>query len=95
MDILQALVTVSLPDCRVAAGFVHNLVWDYLHHKKTDLNDVDVIYYCQTDTQGQLAKNAIRQLQKMLAKVNWQVKNQALIKMNVLLWLPFGFSICV
>ncbi|MFT4808785.1 MAG: hypothetical protein ACI9LX_002122 [Paraglaciecola sp.] len=79
MDILHAVATVSLPDCWLAAGFVRNLVWDHLHNKKTDLNDVDVIYYCQTDTQGQLAKNAIRQLQEKLPKVNWQVKNQALM----------------
>jgi hypothetical protein len=79
MDILHALAAVSLPDCWVAAGFVRNLVWDDLHNKKTDLNDVDVIYYCQTDIQGQLAKKAIRQLQERLPMVNWQVKNQALM----------------
>jgi hypothetical protein len=50
-----------------------------LHDKKTNLNDVDVIYYCQTDTQGQLAQNAICQLQEKLSKVYWQVKNQALM----------------
>jgi hypothetical protein len=79
MDILHALAAVSLPDCWVAAGFVRNLVWDDLHNKTTDLNDVDVIYYCQTDTQGQLATNAVRQLQEELPMVNWQVKNQALM----------------
>jgi hypothetical protein len=79
MDILRAVSTLSLPDCWVTAGFVRNLVWDYLHNKKTNLNDVDVIYYCQSDTQGQLADNATRQLQKLLPKVNWQVKNQALM----------------
>jgi len=79
MDILRAVSTLGLPDCWVTAGFVRNLVWDHLHHKKTELNDVDVIYYCQTDTQGQLAVHATRQLQAMLPKVNWQIKNQALM----------------
>jgi hypothetical protein len=79
IEILKAVATLSLPDCWVAAGFVRNLVWDHLHNKKTDLNDVDVIYYCQSDTQSQLADNATRQLQALLPKVNWQVKNQALM----------------
>ena len=79
MDILRAVSSLGLPDCWVAAGFVRNLVWDHLHHKNTDLNDVDVIYYCQNDSQAQLAKKATRQLQKKLPKVNWQVKNQALM----------------
>lgn len=79
MDILRAVATLDLPDCWVAAGFVRNLVWDHLHNKVTKLNDVDVIYYCQSDTQGQLAVNATRQLQEMLPKVNWQLKNQALM----------------
>lgn len=79
MDILCTVSTLSLPDCWVAAGFVRNLVWDHLHNTKTTLNDVDVIYYCQTDTQGQLADIATRQLQQKLPKVNWQLKNQALM----------------
>lgn len=79
MKILGAVSTLSLPDCWVAAGFVRNLVWDHLHHKKTDLNDVDVIYYCQSDTQGQLAVHATRELQVPLPEVNWQVKNQAVM----------------
>jgi hypothetical protein len=79
MDILHTVSTLSLPDCWVAAGFVRNLVWDHLHHKKTDLNDVDVIYYCQSDTQGQLAVDATCDLQALLPEVNWQVKNQALM----------------
>ena len=79
MKILGAVSTLSLPDCWVAAGFVRNLVWDHLHHKKTDLNDVDVIYYCQSDTQGQLAVHATRELQVLLPEVNWQVKNQAVM----------------
>lgn len=79
MEILRAVSTLSLPDCWVAAGFVRNLVWDHLHHKKTVLNDVDVIYYSQTDTQGQLGVHGTRQLQSLLPKVNWQVKNQALM----------------
>ena len=82
MKILRAVSTVDLPDCWVAAGFVRNLVWDHLYNKTTSLNDVDVIYYCQADTKGQLATYATRQLQETLPKVNWQVKNQALMHLK-------------
>jgi hypothetical protein len=84
MEILYAVSTLTLPDCWVAAGFVRNLVWDHLHNKNTSLNDVDVIYYCQADTKGLLAINATRQLQEKLPKVNWQVKNQALMHIKQL-----------
>jgi hypothetical protein len=77
--ILKAVSTLTLPNCWVAAGFVRNLVWDYFHDSKTSLNDVDVIYYCQADTQADLAVEALKQLQKVLPKVNWQIKNQALM----------------
>ncbi|MEP1444930.1 MAG: nucleotidyltransferase family protein [Paraglaciecola sp.] len=79
LAILEAVATLVLTDCWVAAGFVRNLVWDHLHKIKTQLNDVDVIYYSQSDTQGQLAEHATRQLQQRLPNVNWQVKNQALM----------------
>jgi hypothetical protein len=79
MDILKAVSVLSLPDCFVAAGFVRNLVWDRLNNIKTDLNDVDVIYYCQADLQGELAKKAEDELRIKLPQVNWQVKNQALM----------------
>lgn len=79
IEILKAVATLTLPDCWVAAGFVRNLVWDHLHNKNTDLNDVDVIYYCQSDPQSHLADKATRQLQEWLPKVHWQVKNQALM----------------
>ena len=79
INILRAVSTVNLPDCWVAAGFVRNLVWDHLYNKTTSLNDVDVIYYCQYDTKGLLATNATSLLQEQLPKVNWQVKNQALM----------------
>ena len=44
MQQLQAVQTLQLPDCFVAAGFVRNMVWDALHdYPPTPLNDVDVI----------------------------------------------------
>ena len=79
MEVLQVVASLAIPDCWLAAGFVRNLVWDDLHHKKTDLNDVDVLYYSQSDVHGQLADDATRRLQALLPKVNWQVKNQALM----------------
>ncbi|MBU3004490.1 nucleotidyltransferase family protein [Paraglaciecola arctica] len=87
MAVLKAVATLTLPDCWVAAGFVRNLVWDHLHQKKTELNDVDVIYYSQPDpesdtlceTRSHLGDIATQQLKSLLPQVNWQVKNQALM----------------
>ena len=47
MKALEALATLDLPDAWIAAGFLRNLVWDYLHGYKTmtPLNDLDVIYF--------------------------------------------------
>lgn len=46
IKLLQAVASLGLPDCYVAAGFVRNAVWDYLHnYTGTALSDIDVVYY--------------------------------------------------
>jgi hypothetical protein len=47
LDALESVFLLNLPQCYLAAGFVRNLVWDYLHNKdsSTPLNDFDVIYF--------------------------------------------------
>jgi hypothetical protein len=49
-DILKFISTLELEleDCWIAAGFVRNLIWDYLHNLNSTLNDVDVIYYASS-----------------------------------------------
>ena len=78
MQQLQAVQTLQLPDCFVAAGFVRNMVWDALHdYPPTPLNDVDVIYY---DEQLRIAPEDIEKtLTNALPDINWQVKNQAVM----------------
>lgn len=77
-DILIAVASLNLPDCYVAAGFVRNMVWDYLHgFDPTPLNDVDVIYFDKSTT---LSPETIKhRLQCLLPSVSWEVKNQALM----------------
>ena len=76
MDILRIAASLKLPDCYVAAGFVRNMVWDYIHgYDFTPLNDVDVIYF---DKVGQCSTDSIqRQLSLLRPSVNWEIKNQA------------------
>lgn len=49
--IAEAVVSVGPPDALLAAGYVRNAVWDYLHgyDRPTPLNDVDVVYHDRRD----------------------------------------------
>ena len=78
---LACVHSLGLPDCYLAAGFIRNLVWDFLHHKspRTPLNDVDVIYFDSTESNRSQYKIYESQLREMLPNVNWQVRNQALM----------------
>jgi len=78
MKVLEAMASLQLPDCYVAAGFVRNLVWDYLHgFECTPLSDVDVIYF--DPAQAFLVDDLQHRLSALLPHVNWQVKNQAIM----------------
>ena len=79
---LKALASVqllALPQCYLAAGFVRNMVWDYLHNKSesTLLNDVDVIYFDAEESDPNTFKTYELVLKKRLPQLNWQVRNQA------------------
>ena len=78
MALLAAAKSLELKDWCIAAGFVRNLVWDYLHGYKvaTAINDVDVVYF---DPDYQSAEWD-RELEARLndrVKCRWSVKNQA------------------
>ena len=80
IKLLEIVRSLDLPDCFVAAGFVRNLVWDYLHnYRSTDLNDVDVIFYDKSNLSEIICKKASRILCSEAPEVNWQIKNQALM----------------
>lgn len=76
--LLNAASTLQLNDWCLAAGFVRNLVWDSLHSftVPTALSDIDLIYFDPNDVSEQQEYNYEQQL-RLLAPVNWSVKNQA------------------
>ncbi len=78
---LTCLSSLNLPHSFIAAGFVRNLVWDYLHNKAkpTPLNDVDVIYFDNNETNIDEYKKSQKVLNSKLPELTWQVRNQALM----------------
>lgn len=75
LEILSAVASLSLPDCYVAAGFIRNLVWDYLHgYTGSALNDIDVVFYSKNKN---TEMRALESLKAIKPELNWQVKNQA------------------
>ncbi|TXR53835.1 nucleotidyltransferase family protein [Reinekea thalattae] len=78
---IDALYSLNLPDGYLAAGFVRNAVWDYLHSKSepTELNDVDVIYFDAQEAEPDKYRDYELSLSKLVPSLNWQVRNQALM----------------
>ena len=79
MRVLGLVRDLALPDCWVAAGFVRNCVWDFLHeHPASPLpQDIDVIWYDPeqaTPAHDAVLEAALREQDNTL---NWSVKNQA------------------
>ena len=78
---LDCVLQLNLPHCYLAAGFVRNLVWDHLHQKSasTPLNDVDVIYFDETEFNPENYKLIESQLSVLMPELNWEVRNQAIM----------------
>ncbi|MFC5405841.1 nucleotidyltransferase family protein [Cohnella soli] len=76
---LKAVQRLQLPEWCIAAGYVRNFVWDFLHAKidETPLNDVDVLYYDLNDLSETTEKDYEKLLKQEIDKYNWSVKNQA------------------
>src|SRR5690625_4521935 len=79
MDVLTHVKALNLPDWWVCAGFVRSKIWDVIHNfsGRTDLPDVDVIYYDTRNISIEKEKELERQLKLSNAQVPWSVKNQA------------------
>lgn len=79
MEILHAAKTMQLPDWWVCAGFVRSKIWDVLHgfHERTPLQDVDVIYFDDSNIDEKEEKYLEERLKKLLPDVPWSVKNEA------------------
>lgn len=77
MRALRAAKSLDLPDWLIAAGFVRNTIWNNLFGNDTDLNDIDVIYYCSSDSSRERDLSLQRQLELLEPELPWSVKNQA------------------
>lgn len=76
---LALVQQLKLPNWCIAAGYVRNYVWDYLHEytTPTPLNDIDVLYYDPSDLSDETEKMYSNLLRNKLSKYNWSCKNQA------------------
>jgi hypothetical protein len=79
IEALHTAKSLQLPDWWICAGFIRSKIWDRLHDYKdrTAIQDIDVIYFDQTNTDEAEEKC----LEKVLNRANpaypWSVKNEA------------------
>ena len=73
---LQAVQVLPVAGAWIGAGFVRNLVWDAAAGVRTELDDVDVLWF-QGD--GDRGRDAVLEgmLRSVLPDVPWSVRNQA------------------
>lgn len=74
---LKAVRSLALPDWLIAAGFVRNAIWDHVYGTKTSLNDIDVIYFCESDISIERDIELQNRLLELQPTFPWSVKNQA------------------
>lgn len=82
MAALEVVSQLDLEDCYIAAGFLRNLYWDFLHNKDTPLNDIDVIFFDVSDNDQTKEKAAETTLISQCPQYNWQVRNQAFMHLK-------------
>ena len=75
---LAALRSLALPDAWIGAGFVRNRVWDSLIGRitRTAQDDVDVVYYDESDPDGDRETEIEARLAALVPDVIWQARNQ-------------------
>lgn len=77
LGILKTINDLNLNDCWIGAGFVRNKVWDVQHGKaRTELNDIDVIYFEKSKPNKKYDLQIESTLRKLNSNLNWSVKNQ-------------------
>ncbi len=78
IETLKTVRDLELNDCWIGAGFVRNKVWDEKHGKeRTELNDIDVIYFDKSNRTKEYDFQIETRLRKLNPKLNWSVKNQS------------------
>ena len=86
IEVIEAVEQLQLNDAWVCAGLIRNKVWDVLHNTDTEINDIDVIYFDDSDATWETEKQLERKLMEILPTQLWSVKNQARMQ------LKSGFS---
>lgn len=77
-DVLKTVRDINLNDCWIGAGFVRNKIWDKKHGKeRTELNDIDVIYFDKSNSSKKYDLQIENKLRKLNSNLNWSVKNQS------------------
>lgn len=78
IETLKTVRDLELKDCWIGAGFVRNKIWDEKHGKnRTELNDIDVIYFDKSNSNQDHDIQIEAKLRKINPKLNWSVKNQS------------------
>lgn len=79
MNDLAVVRSLQLPEAYIAAGYIRNYIWDYLHGyaARTPLNDIDVIYYNKDELDEEFEKKLEGLLKQETGNPLWSVKNQA------------------
>jgi hypothetical protein len=74
---------LGIDHCCIGAGAIRNLVWDRLHNysERTPLNDVDVVYFDNTNLTKQQEHNYQQALTYLDPTTPWEVVNQARVHM--------------
>ncbi len=84
MRCLRAARDARLTDWYLAAGFLRNAIWDFMHEasQPTPLNDIDLVYFESDDVSTEREAAMERRLSEAVPGVEWQVRNQARMHMR-------------
>ncbi|WP_255247515.1 nucleotidyltransferase family protein [Paucisalibacillus globulus] len=79
MSALRIVQSLDLPDWWICAGFVRSKIWDKQHgfSHTTLVDDVDVVYFDQHNTDESIEKELEQRLRSTLPTIPWSVKNEA------------------
>jgi len=93
MSVLNELRDIALPDWLLVSGVIYNSVWNELTGRPplTGINDIDVVYFDDSDLSYEAEDRVIKQLAERFAgsPLPVQVRNQA----RVHLWFPKKFGL--
>lgn len=79
LRLLRLVRDLELPDSWIAAGFLRNAVWDFLHDRtaRQVYDDIDVIWFDVSCASADKDAALEDELARQEASVRWSVKNQA------------------